>query len=191
LNTHSDYKKFRLETALTALVVIDIQEKLIPAISIDEAAAVLKNSAILIQGCRVFNIPLLVTEQYPKGLGRTHPNLKLLLENNQPYEKLSFSSYRQPDFRLELERLKIRDIILCGIETHVCVLQTALDLLENGYRVFAAADAMCSRSQFNHHTGLRLMDSAGVIIGSTETFLFQMLEEAGSERFKQISKLVK
>ena len=191
MNTQQTIKKFRIEISRTALVVIDIQEKMIPAMPAQAAAAVLKNSAILIQGCRVFNLPLLLTEQYPKGLGRTHPDLQPLLEKVQPFEKLSFSSFRQAAFRLELERLHIRDILLCGIETHVCVLQTALDLLENDYRVFAAADTMCSRSPFNHQTGLQLMRTAGVIMGSTETFLFQMLEEAGTERFKQISKLVK
>jgi nicotinamidase-related amidase len=132
-----------------------------------------------------------VTEQYPKGLGKTHSNLRPLLENSPFYEKLSFSCFRQPAFRLELERLHIRDILICGIEAHVCVLQTALDLLENDYRVFVAADAMSSRSSFNYHTGLSLMRDAGAVIGSTETFLFQMLEEAGTDRFKQISKLVK
>ena len=175
----------------SALVVIDLQDKLIPAMPAATIESVLINAAILIQGCQTLNVPILVTEQYSKGLGKTHANLAAHLGNNPSYEKLTFSSYRQAQFRLELERLHVQQVLLCGIETHICVLQSALDLLHNGFEVFAAADAMCSRSAFNYQTGLQLMRDAGVVVGSTETFLFQMLEEAGSERFKQISKLVK
>ena len=153
--------------------------------------SVLKNSTILIQGCQVLNIPVLVTEQYTRGLGKTHAPLMPYLENSPFYEKLTFSSYRQPQFRQELERLHARDVLLCGIETHVCVLQTTLDLLKNDFRVFAAADSMCSRAPFNYQTGIELMRDAGAVIGSTESLLFQLLEEAGTDRFKQISKLVK
>jgi nicotinamidase-related amidase len=174
-----------------ALLVIDIQDKLIAAMPVDAAEAVLKNAAILIQGCQALNVPVMVTEQYPKGLGKTHMDLLSHLGNAPFYEKLSFSSYRHPQFRLELERLHVQHVLLCGIETHVCVLQTALELLENGFQVFAAADTMCSRASFNHQNGLQLLRDAGAVVGSTETFLFQMLKEAGTEPFKRISKLVK
>ena len=191
MSTTPSNRDYFPQAAHAVLLVVDIQEKLIPAMPPAAIESVLKNSTILIQGCQVLNIPVLVTEQYTRGLGKTHAPLMPYLENSPFYEKLTFSSYRQPQFRQELERLHARDVLLCGIETHVCVLQTTLDLLKNDFRVFAAADSMCSRAPFNYQTGIELMRDAGAVIGSTESLLFQLLEEAGTDRFKQISKLVK
>jgi nicotinamidase-related amidase len=176
----------------TVLVVIDLQEKLFPAMPEEPLKRTLTNARTLIEGCKVFNVPILATEQYPKGLGPTAPEIHQALGDILPIQKMAFSCTREPDFHRALKALgDKKDIILCGIETHVCVLQTALDLLQDGVHVFVAADAVCSRARLNWQTGLDLMRHAGVVIGTTEIFLFQMLQESGTERFKQISRLVK
>ena len=132
-----------------------------------------------------------MTEQYPKGLGPTHPEIKTLIDPFKAYEKIVFSCMRQPDFVADLDKLDIQNLILCGMETHVCIYQTALDLLLQTRHVFLPGDALCSRTFFNHQTGLQLMREAGAFVGSTETFLFQLLGQAGTPAFKQISALVK
>jgi nicotinamidase-related amidase len=176
----------------TVLVVIDIQERLFPAMPAEPLKRSISNACTLIEGCKVFNIPILTTEQYPKGLGATAPQIRQALGDILPIQKMAFSCCREPDFRRALDGLENKgDIILCGIETHVCVLQTALDLLQDDYHVFVAADAVCSRAKLNWQTGLDLMRHAGVTIGTTEIFLFQMLQECGTDRFRQISHLVK
>ena len=182
----------------SALVVIDIQERLSLAMQAEELAAVVRNSIILIETAKEFNLPVVWSEQYPKGLGTTLPAIREALPpGSQPLAKLSFSCCGEPAIQSVLDAMSAvsspqgRDLILCGIETHVCVLQTALDLLRQGRRVFVAGDAVCSRAAFNHQTGLALMRQAGAVIGSTEIFAFGMLGAAGSERFKRISKLVK
>ena len=176
----------------TVLVVIDIQEKLFPAMPAEPLKRSISNACTLIEGCKVFNIPILAAEQYPKGLGPTAPEIRQALGDILPIQKMAFSCCREPGFRRALDHMGDKtDIILSGIETHVCVLQTALDLLLDDYHVFVAADAVCSRTKLNWQTGVDLMRHAGVTIGTTEIFLFQMLRESGTERFKQISRLVK
>jgi nicotinamidase-related amidase len=176
----------------TVLVVIDIQEKLFPAMPAEPLKRSISNACTLIEGCKIFNIPILATEQYPKGLGPTTPEVRRALGDILPIQKMTFSCCREPDFRRAINALGgKKDVILCGIETHVCVLQTALDLLQDDHHVFVAADAVCSRTKLNWQTGLDLMRHAGVTIGTAEIFLFQLLRESGTERFKQISRLVK
>ncbi len=176
----------------TALLVIDIQERLAPAMPHAVLASVLRNTRILIETACEFSLPILVTEQYPKGLGRTVPELTAVLPpESVPFEKVSFSCCAEPGFTPLLDSLGDRDIIVCGIETHVCVLQSTLDLLAAGRRVFVAADATCSRAKMNWRLGLDLMRQAGAGIGSTEIFAFALLRAAGTDRFKRISRLVK
>ena len=175
-----------------ALVVIDIQERLSLAMQPEEMAAVTRNSAILIEAAKEFGLPIILSEQYPKGLGPTLPSIYAFLpEGVRQATKMAFSCCGEPALQAMFDDLGDRDWIICGIETHVCVLQTTLDLLRQGRRVFVAGDAMCSRAAYNHQTGLNLMRQAGAVIGSTEIFVFGMLGAAGSERFKRISKLVK
>ncbi len=176
----------------SALLVIDIQERLAAAMPADMLSGVLRNTRILIETACEFGLPVVVSEQYPKGLGPTVAEVRAALpEGNMPVEKLAFSCCGEPAFQPILDQLAGHDLILCGMETHVCVLQTALDLLQRGQRVYVAADAVCSRTAFNYQTGLDLLRQAGAVIGSTEIFAFGLQKVAGTERFKRISRLVK
>lgn len=176
----------------TALLIIDFQERLMAAMPAEIAAKVLRNAAILAEVAKEFSLPVISSEQYPKGLGQTVPELRSALPEGQaPFEKVVFSCCAAPGFDSFQDALGGRDVILCGSETHVCVLQTALDLLESGHRVYVAADATCSRARLNWKLGLELMQQAGAVIGSTEIFAFGLLGAAGTEQFKRISKLVK
>ncbi len=175
-----------------ALLVIDVQERLAAAMPEDVSGRVLRNTAILLNCAREFSLPVLVSEQYPRGLGHTAAEIKPLLpEGVVPVEKTAFSCCAVPAFKPLLEELGQRALIVWGIETHVCVLQTILDLLQEGRRVYVAADACGSRTKQNWRMGLDLMRRAGAIIGSTEIFAFALLGDAGSEQFKRISQLVK
>lgn len=176
----------------SALLIVDVQQRLVPAMPPAVAASVIRNTCILVEVAREFSLPLLVTEQYPKGLGPTIPEIASILPTgSSPFQKVAFSCCAAPGFMSILDGLGDRDVILCGMETHVCVLQTALDLRAVGRRVYLASDATCSRAKSNWRTGLDLMREAGVVIGSTEIFAFGLLGAAGSEVFKCISKLVK
>lgn len=183
---------FLPDPARSALLVIDIQERLAAAMPPDALESVTRNTTILIETMREFNLPVLVSEQYPRGLGPTLPQiLACLPEGARPVEKLAFSCLGEPALAAQIAQLADYDLMVCGIETHVCVLQTALDLLAGGRRVFVAADAVCSRTAANRQLGLDLLRQAGAVIGSAEIFAFGLLRAAGSERFKRISRLVK
>lgn len=174
------------------LVVIDTQEKLMNAIPSEEREPLIKNAEILIESAKTLGIPIIVTEQYPKGLGSTIEEIKEKLgEYFNPIEKVAFSCTRVLEFKSILTAQKKRDIVLCGIETHVCVLQTAVDLIKEGYNVFVPVDAVASRKRLDWEVGIKLIEKAGAIAGTVETFLFQMLERAGTDEFKRISKLIK
>lgn len=175
-----------------ALLVVDIQERLAAAMPDNVVSHVIHNTTILLQTASEFGLPVLISEQYPRGLGPTVAEVKAALPGGvAPIEKVAFSCCAAPAFQPLLAALGQRDIILCGIETHVCILQTALDLLEAGRRVYVAADATCSRHKHNWQAGLNLLRQAGAVIGTTEIFAFAMLREAGTDRFKRISRLVK
>ena len=174
------------------LAIVDIQERLLGALAEDRRTAVVERALIAVDTALVLGVPVLVSEQYPKGLGPTAaPIRERLGDQFAPVEKLAFSCGRSPEFRQALERTGRREVILCGVETHVCVLQTALDLQRDGYRVLVAADAVASRRDFDRDTALALLRQAGVTIGTTEMFAFQMLECAGTDEFKQIAKIVR
>lgn len=171
------------------LLIVDVQERLMAAMPAEMAGQVLRNTCILVETAKAFDLPVVVSEQYPKGLGPTMSEIRSVLpEGTTPIEKLAFSCWKAPGFAPLLNR---PGVILCGAETHVCVLQTALDLLAQGRRVYLAADASCSRAKGNWRLGLDLIREAGAVIGSTEIFAFGLLGEAGTERFKRISRLVK
>ena len=175
-----------------ALLVIDVQERLAPAMPADRLPDVLRNTRILIETAREFVLPILVSEQYPKGLGPTVPEIRAVLPDGcAPAPKTAFSCCGEPAFAPLFDQIAGRDLILCGIETHVCVLQTALDLLEQGRRVYVAADAVASRTTLNWQTGLDLMRQAGAVIGTTEVFAFGLVRTAGTEQFKRVSRMVK
>ena len=170
-----------LDRDRTALVVVDVQEAFRPAVQgFDD---VVENTRRLMEGAKILGIPVVVTEQYPKGLGRTVEELGEV----SPVEKSCFSAARADGFDLDG-----RDqALVCGIETHVCVSQTAHDLLERGVEVHVATDAVTSRSDANRDVGLHKMEQSGAIVTSVETALFELLGEAGTEEFKKVQGLVK
>jgi nicotinamidase-related amidase len=170
-------------------VVVDIQERLLPAIH--EPQRVVQNSLRLIRGANILRLLILATEQYRKGLGPTVPEVASALAEVAPVEKLSFSACGADGLLATLRTKKITDVLLCGIEAHVCVSQTGLDLLDAGFRVFVVADAVSSRTAENHRLGLQRLEKAGAVLVSTEMALFELLERAGTEEFKRILELVK
>lgn len=182
-------EKFFLDKSDTALVIIDIQDRLAAVMKVKDE--VIKNCLHLIELSKMLNIPIIVTEQYPKGLGYTVAEIKEQLPSYQPVEKLTFSCCEEPNFLNEIKKLNKRTIILTGMETHICVLQTCIGLLREGYHVHLVRDAVCSRSKENWKTGVEFMRDAGAVVTCTETVLFQLLKVAGTEEFKAISKRIK
>ena len=172
----------------TAFVMIDIQDKFIPIIH--EIDKVIKNTNILIKAAEILKIPLVVTEQYPKGLGKTNEKV-LLPKNNIPYEKIEFSCFGCREFTKKIKELKVDTLVIFGIETHVCVVQTVLDALEQDYKVHVVEDAISSRTIENKRIGIERMRQSGAFIVSTEMILFQLMKKAFIEGFKDISDLVK
>ena len=179
----------RLTRAKAGLVVVDVQERLLPAIF--ERERVLQNCVRLIQGAAVLQLPIFATEQYRLGLGPSVPEVAAAIPGFAPLEKLAFSACGATGFAAALEQKQVSEALLCGIEAHVCVTQTCLDLLDQGFRVFVAADAVSSRTPENYRFGLDRMRAAGAVIVSTEMALFELLERAGTAEFKQILNLVK
>jgi nicotinamidase-related amidase len=167
-----------------ALVVVDVQEGFRNAI--DGFDALVANAAILIQGARVLGLPVLVSEQYPRGLGTTVPELLEHLGGVERHEKLDFSALRAEGLELGASE----QALVCGIEAHVCVSQTVHELLATDVEVHVAADAVGSRTPANRDVGLRKMERAGALVTSTEAALFELLGRAGTQEFKTIQKLV-
>lgn len=185
----TERKPVRIRRLAAGLVVVDIQERLLPAIW--EKERVVRNSVLLIRSAAVLGVPVFATEQYRKGLGNTVPEVAGAVEVFAPREKLAFSACGAEGFVEALRAKKVSDAILCGIEAHVCVCQTALDLLAEGFRVYVAADAISSRTAENHRLGLDRMRDAGAVIVSTEMIVFELLGRAGTEEFKKILGLIK
>lgn len=175
----------RLEADRTTLVVVDVQEAFRKAIpDFDRIAAA---TATLIEGAEAIGIPIVISEQYPKGLGETVPEVaEHFPDGVEPLEKVVFAASEAEGFDLEG-----RDqVLLCGIETHVCVNQTALDLLASGVEVQVAEDAVGSRSDQNRRVGLQKMEGAGAVMTSVETALFELLGRAGTDEFKRVQRLI-
>jgi hypothetical protein len=173
----------------TVAVCVDIQEKFTQIVyKFDKT---LKNTITLIDGLNVLEIPILVTEQYPKGLGFTINEIKQHLLEYKPIEKLAFSCCGSQDFCDVLKNTGKKNVIVFGIETHVCVLQTVLDLIEMGYQPVLIEDCVSSRKKSDRKTALNRMREEGAIIYSYESILFELSRVAGTEKFKQISNLVK
>lgn len=171
----------------TALVVVDVQERLLPVIA--GRTRLVWNIGRLIEGARILGIPVAATEQYPQGLGPTVPELARRL--GPIPSKRMFSCRGCPEVFQELQAQGIHKFLVCGIEAHVCVQQTVLDLLGAGWRVYVAADAVGSRHEVDYEFALRRMESAGAILTTTEAALFEWCETAGTPQFKEISRLVR
>jgi nicotinamidase-related amidase len=178
-----------LDVDSSVLLVIDVQEKLFRAIS--EKEKLLDNLQRLIKGIKVLEVPILLTEQYPQGLGPTIKEIASLLTEIRPIPKTSFSCCGDGAFLKELEELDRRQFLLAGIESHVCVYQTAADLTSSGYEVYAVSDAIGSRTGENREMGLKMMERLGVNPTSTEAVLFELLKVAEGDRFKAISQIVR
>ena len=171
------------------LVLIDIQGKL--AQIVDESEFIIKNIANVIQGAKLLELPILWLEQYPKGLGPTDERIAEHLVDEKPIEKITFSAYDTEEFVRALEQTGRKKILLAGIETHICVYQTAAHLLANGYEADVLADCVSSRTARNSEIGIQKMVQLGATLTSVEMALFEMQQVAKGDVFKTISKLVK
>jgi nicotinamidase-related amidase len=171
----------------TALVVIDAQEKLIPAVV--ASARVVWNIRRLIDAAKILGLPVVASEQYPQGLGGTVAELASLLPE-RPAKKM-FSCRELAGPFEDLRQRQIYKLLLCGIETHVCVQQTALDLMTDGWRIYIPVDGVSARSDIDHQTALRRMESSGAVLTTSEAALFEWCETAATPEFKQISQLVR
>ncbi len=178
-----------MSASQSVLVVVDVQEKLIPAIPV--ADRVIANTGRLIEGARRLEIPILATEQYPKGLGPTVGPLAERLAPGETIDKLHFSCTEDPTFRDRLAALGRRQVVLAGIEAHVCMLQTALGLGPAGYSGYVVADATGSREAEDTELALARLRSRGIDIVSTEMVLFEWMYRAGTPAFKDISRMIR
>lgn len=176
----------QMSAADTGLLVVDVQEKLMT--KIPDGEDMVRNIAFLVDGARVLGMPVQATEQYPKGLGSTVPELARRLPERP--EKIAFSCCAIPGVVEGFHRAARPKIVVAGIETHVCVLATALDLLAQDFRVYVPVDAVASRYKRDHKQALRRLENAGAIITTSETAVFEWVGGAGSPHFKEISRLV-
>jgi nicotinamidase-related amidase len=171
-------------------ITVDIQKKLVPVMH--DPLELLKQCTKLLKGMRVLGIPVVVIEQYPKGLGRTvEPIAELLGEQQKYIEKRVFSIAAEPEVQEILRKTEKNTLILLGIETHVCILQSVLDLQQQGYQCVLAVDALSSRKVLDRDVAIERMRRAGAILTTTESLLFELLESSSKPEFKEISKLVK
>jgi nicotinamidase-related amidase len=190
----SDYAEIArrpLEAEHCALIVIDIQEKLLPPIF--EKERLVKNSQLLIRLAGILTIPTVMSTQYAQGLGKTVPEIASLLPETDPIDKQMFSCFGSEVFCSVLKRLpgNRNTVLLCGMESHICVTQTALGALREGYIVHVASDAVSSRTEWNWHIGLERMRAAGAVISSTEMMIYELLRSSGEAGFKELLPYLK
>lgn len=189
-NKRNAPSSFHLRREGAVLVVIDVQQRLQPVMAATRFEQVTLNIKRLLIGTNVLEVPAIVTEQYPDGLGPTIATIGEDMKHAHRVTKMEFDAGKNETFNEMLETLHARTVILTGIETHICVAQTAITLLDR-YDVWVARDAVCSRTEANIEAGLALMNDAGAILAPTESILFGMLERAGTPEFKAVSKIVK
>ena len=179
----------RLNRNDVLLTVIDVQERLISVMSLQEKE--IKGVTTLIEAAKILDIPVLVTEQYPKGLGVTAQEIQEVLPSYAPIVKMAFSCCGEPGYMDAVKESGKNQVILCGIEAHVCVLQTALDLRAAGYEVFVPENAVCSQKKEDWRAALDRMNQSGIIPTSIESAIFELLVRAGTEEFKAMLKVIK
>lgn len=177
-----------IDAANAFLTVIDMQERLLPAIADNEVVE--RNCSILLQAANQMNVPTVVSEQYPKGLGQTVPGLAGFVKGDAIFPKVEFSCARDSALLKQMEQLGRKQAILCGVEAHICVLQTALELQQQGFEVFVAVDATGSRSQASKEIARDRMNAAGISLVTTEMVVFEMVQTAAAPQFKALSKLI-
>ncbi len=180
-----------LEAEQCALIVIDIQEKLLPPIF--EKEQLIRNAQLLIHLARILNLPTLVNTQYTKGLGTIVPEIASVLPHQDYMDKVQFNCFGGDQFCAAMKKLPStrNTLLLCGMETHICVMQTALSALNKGYLVHVAADAVSSRTEMNWKIGLDRIKSAGAVISSTEMIIYELLRASGTPEFKEMLRYLK
>lgn len=186
LSKEEKMKKNLLEPGSVCLHVVDVQKSLMTKIdSVDEVE---QNIGLLLQCSKIMGMPVLASTQYKKGLGPYVDSLEALVENVPRFDKVTFSAVADPATAAHLDSLKpaLTTVILVGVETHICVYQTALGLMDNGFKVWVVADAVSSRNRIDHELGLARMHSVGAAIGSTEMLIYELLGRAGTKEFKEI-----
>jgi nicotinamidase-related amidase len=177
------------ENKNVGLVIVDVQGKLMAVMRRQQST--IQNIIKLLHLSKLFEIPVILTEQYPKMMGITVPEIKENITFYQPIKKFDFDCCAVEDFNAHLKSSDLKTVILTGVETHICVFQTCLHLLEKGYTVHVPQDATDSRTEENWHVGLELMKTAGAVITSTETLIFQCLKRAGTHEFKKMIRIIK
>ncbi len=190
-NDPTEIARRPLEADRCALVVVDIQEKLLPPIFNKET--LVKNSQLLIRLAKILSLPILVTTQYSRGLGSTVPEIASLLTDVPAFDKMEFSCFGSDGFRSQLKSLpgNRNTVLLCGMESHICVMQTALGALNEGFLVHVASDAVGSRAEWNWTIGLDRMRAAGAVISSTEMMMYELLRCSGTPQFKELLPYLK
>jgi len=178
-----------LKTENTAALIIDFQERMMPSISNHEE--LIRKAAVFAKGCRILDVPVLVTQQYTKGLGETMPALRDALGEFEHIEKTSFSCRGEPVFVDKLKAMNKNNVLVTGVESHICVQQTVLELLEDGWAVYVIADCIGSRSETDRAYAEQRMRQAGAVLTTTEAVLFEFMLNAGHPKRKEISNLVK
>ena len=174
----------------TVFVLIDMQEKFVP--SIPSMPAIIPRQKLLLNAARELGVRVLITEQYPRGLGSTIPEIKDLLAPGWPLiEKTSFSCFGSPEFRKVITQFPVKSVVLLGIEAHVCVFQTAIDALSRSCNVFVISDAIASRNDIDRDTALSLMKQNGASATTSEALLFMLLRDAAHPSFRTISKMLR
>ena len=172
-----------------ALVVVDLQEKLLPAIPARER--VLRGSRLLLRLAGTLQLPVVITSQYAKGLGPVVPEVLADAPGATPHDKTSFGCFGDEAFTAAVEALSREQLVVCGVETHICVTQTVLGALEHGYEVHVASDAVGARSDDNHRIGLSRMERSGAILSSVEMAVYELLERSDTAAFKELLPLLK
>lgn len=185
----------RIEPTQAALLLVDLQEKLLPAMPEGDARRLLACAELLAEAARLFRIPTVVTEQHPRGLGPTVPSLRALLEGVEPRalvaEKTVFNALGSVEVARALANRRPRTVVVAGVEAHVCVLQTVRELLERGFQVLLPFDAVASRDPRSRDVALGLMERLGAAVTTTESVVFDLLGDAKNEHFKALSARVK
>ncbi len=180
----------KADVSLSQFAMIDVQSRLAAVMPDGAMQAVIRNCSILVQTCRLLNVPVIVTEQYPKGLGHTVSELSALIPDITPVEKTAFSCMAEPKFYRQLTQDHLQ-IVLAGMEAHICIVQTALDLIQAGKQVFIVEDAVISRNTANKANALARMRDAGCVVTNTESVVFEWLGVAEGDVFKAVSRLIR
>ncbi|MFB3922892.1 MAG: hydrolase [Terriglobia bacterium] len=191
MSTDQAFHARLLDRKTTALVLLDVQAKLVPAMF--DPQGVIRNARILLRLAESLQIPRILTAQYIKGLGPIAPEIVEAAPEIVPFEKTSFGCFGEPNFlrHLKLHAPEARSLLISGVECHICVMQTALGAIESGYLVHVAADATSSRTKANWEIGLKRMERAGAVISSTEMAVYELLGKSGTTEFKEILSLLK